>query len=160
MVARMAGCVDGISRLGFSSLVNLHLPPFIDIKMEQIESSLCRAISNLHALPCFSDSHSGFPLSFFHFSTLKQIALPENSKVLYKFIVDGNWTTKDSLPTENDGNGNVNNVVHVGPAPTTSEEKKEEPAATLKEAAEGGSIFLCPSLQSSYSVASYLLRVH
>lgn len=73
-----------------------------------------------------------------------QVPLPENSKVLFKFIVDGNWTTKDSSPTETDSSNNLNNVVQVGPAPPTEEEKKQDPASGIKEAAD-------QDLRSEYS---------
>jgi Glycogen recognition site of AMP-activated protein kinase len=46
----------------------------------------------------------------------RQIPLPENKRVHFKYIVDGNWVTKESDPTVND-DGNVNNTIDVGPAP-------------------------------------------
>lgn len=49
-----------------------------------------------------------------------QIPLPSNTKVHYKFIVDGNWTTSPDSPIVNDA-GNQNNVVDVGPAPSAAE---------------------------------------
>lgn len=33
----------------------------------------------------------------------------------YKFIVDGNWATDNSMETEVDQNGNVNNVIMIFP---------------------------------------------
>ncbi|KAF9045953.1 carbohydrate-binding module family 48 protein, partial [Hymenopellis radicata] len=36
--------------------------------------------------------------------------IPWEEKIAYKFIVDGNWTTTPSQPTETDASGNVNNV--------------------------------------------------
>lgn len=38
-------------------------------------------------------------------------------KVLYKFIVDDRWTTMESIPTETDWRGNVNNVYQAPPKP-------------------------------------------
>lgn len=40
-----------------------------------------------------------------------QIPLPEKTKVHFKFIVDGTWTTKPGMPTETDEHNNVNNVI-------------------------------------------------
>ncbi|KAK7470960.1 Cruciform DNA binding protein [Stygiomarasmius scandens] len=36
--------------------------------------------------------------------------VPWDEKIIYKFIVDGQWVVDDSKPTENDGSGNINNV--------------------------------------------------
>ncbi|EEP77141.1 predicted protein [Uncinocarpus reesii 1704] len=42
----------------------------------------------------------------------KDVELPEtNERVLYKFIVDGNWTIDPSAPQEDDGSHNINNVL-------------------------------------------------
>ncbi|KKY15127.1 putative carbohydrate-binding module family 48 protein [Diplodia seriata] len=42
----------------------------------------------------------------------KTVQLPENDdKVLYKFVVDGNWTTSTQAPQEDDGHGIYNNVL-------------------------------------------------
>ena len=41
----------------------------------------------------------------------KSVSVPWDSKISYKYIVDGNWTTHENQPTEHDGSGNVNNVV-------------------------------------------------
>lgn len=44
-----------------------------------------------------------------------------NTKILYKFVVDGNWTTDHEAPQEDDGSNNVNNVLHpenIKKAPT------------------------------------------
>lgn len=51
----------------------------------------------------------------------------------YKFIVDGNWTTSPDEPTANDG-GNTNNIVDVGPVPTSTE------AATAKAGEIGSAV--------------------
>lgn len=53
-------------------------------------------------------------------SFFEQVPLPSNTKVHYKYIVDGNWTTSSSSPVVDDA-GNQNNVVDVGPAPTAAE---------------------------------------
>jgi hypothetical protein len=63
----------------------------------------------------------------------KKIPLPSNTKVHYKFIVDGNWTTSPNEPTAND-EGNTNNLVDVGPAPTPTE------AATAKAGEIGAAV--------------------
>ena len=39
-----------------------------------------------------------------------KVKLPWNARVLYKFIVDGRWSTAQSHPAETDSMGNVNNV--------------------------------------------------
>ncbi|EOD47794.1 putative carbohydrate-binding module family 48 protein [Neofusicoccum parvum UCRNP2] len=42
----------------------------------------------------------------------KTVQLPQNDeKVLYKFVVDGNWTTSTQSPQEDDGHGIYNNVL-------------------------------------------------
>lgn len=46
----------------------------------------------------------------------------EGEKILFKFVVDGNWVTSDDYETENDG-GNVNNVIYYSNLTATSEEK-------------------------------------
>ena len=60
------------------------------------------------------------------------VAVPWDSKIIYKFIVDGNWVTHPSQPTETDASGFVNNVVHTPvkpePAVAASEEPKKEVA--------------------------------
>ncbi|WEW55353.1 Cruciform DNA binding protein [Emydomyces testavorans] len=45
----------------------------------------------------------------------KEIDLPEtNERILYKFIVDGTWTTDHTAPQEDDGHHNINNVLQPG----------------------------------------------
>ena len=47
------------------------------------------------------------------FST--EINLKNNQKILYKYVVNGNnWICDDSKPKENDGKGNINNVIFLG----------------------------------------------
>ena len=47
------------------------------------------------------------------FST--EINLKNNQKILYKYVVNGNnWVCDDSKPKENDGKGNINNVICLG----------------------------------------------
>ena len=59
--------------------------------------------------------------------------MPSNSKVHYKYIVDGGWTTNPSSPIVDDS-GNQNNVIDVGPAPTAVE------AATSKATEIGAGV--------------------
>lgn len=68
----------------------------------------------------------------------KEVSLPENKRIHFKYIVDGNWTTKDSDPTVND-NGNVNNTIDVGPAPKAEKltEGASAAAAAVGTAAAG-----------------------
>ncbi|GAA5868207.1 hypothetical protein JCM3774_000600 [Rhodotorula dairenensis] len=47
-----------------------------------------------------------------------QISLPHGDKVLYKYVVDGQWLTNPAEPIETDHSGNLNNVLHV-PAKST-----------------------------------------
>ncbi|GAA5921738.1 hypothetical protein JCM3775_001792 [Rhodotorula graminis] len=42
-----------------------------------------------------------------------QIGVPFGNKILYKFVVDGQWVNSPDDPTETDGSGNVNNVFQV-----------------------------------------------
>jgi glycogen debranching enzyme len=47
------------------------------------------------------------------FST--EISLKNNQKILYKFVINGeNWVCDDTKPKEDDGKGNVNNVITLG----------------------------------------------
>ena len=47
------------------------------------------------------------------FST--EVVLKNNQKILYKFVIDGkNWVCDDTKPKEDDGKGNVNNVIALG----------------------------------------------
>ncbi|KAK4335149.1 hypothetical protein RTBOTA2_003910 [Rhodotorula toruloides] len=41
------------------------------------------------------------------------VQLPFGKKVLYKYVVDGQWMPNHDEPTETDFSGNVNNVLHV-----------------------------------------------
>jgi Glycogen recognition site of AMP-activated protein kinase len=47
-------------------------------------------------------------------TTLK---FPWESRILFKYIVDGQWVTSRHEKTETDANGNVNNVFRVPPKP-------------------------------------------
>ncbi|KAG9693422.1 hypothetical protein KCU95_g6531, partial [Aureobasidium melanogenum] len=56
----------------------------------------------------------------------KTITLPgEESRIHYKFVVDGNWTTDSTAKQETDASGNVNNVVE---ARELSPEPEDRPA--------------------------------
>ena len=59
----------------------------------------------------------------------KEVPLPENKRIHFKYIVDGNWLTKDTDPTVND-DGNVNNTIDVGPAPKAEKVTEGVSAAT------------------------------
>ncbi|KAK7060264.1 Cruciform DNA binding protein [Paramarasmius palmivorus] len=62
-------------------------------------------------------------------STFKgAVSVPWNSKVVYKFIVDGQWLVNDREPTEWDNAGNLNNVYF-------SPEKPSEPVVPSAETA-------------------------
>ncbi|KAK0660547.1 Cruciform DNA-recognizing protein 1 [Lasiodiplodia hormozganensis] len=78
----------------------------------------------------------------------KTVPLPKNDeKVLYKFVVDGNWTTSTQAPQEDDGHGIYNNVLlpadflsspsaHImssaAPDSTTAQLAGEQPKETPK----------------------------
>ena len=42
-----------------------------------------------------------------------EIPIENHTKVYYKYVVDGNWICDNSQPTEDDGKGNVNNVINL-----------------------------------------------
>lgn len=62
-----------------------------------------------------------------------QISLPAASTVQYKFIVDGTWRTSPGIPTQDDGHGNANHVLHVPEASALPQETPglEVPGAYL-----------------------------
>ena len=45
------------------------------------------------------------------------VRVPWQERVLYKFVVDGRWTTIDNAPTDIDWSGNVNNVYNAPTKP-------------------------------------------
>jgi len=45
------------------------------------------------------------------------VKVPWGQKVAYKFIVDGRWGCRDDLPQEDDGHGNMNNVLRTPEKP-------------------------------------------
>ncbi|KAL5487867.1 CRP1 [Sanghuangporus weigelae] len=68
------------------------------------------------------------------------VAVPWDTKVLYKFIVNGNWVTHPSQPTETDAAGFVNNVVHAptkpAPPPVPADSDRKEAAEPVAAATE------------------------
>lgn len=70
------------------------------------------------------------------------ITLPEKQDIIFKFIIDGNWTTLDSYPIVTDEHGNANNVVHAEHLILVEEEKEEEPERddSLKLDDEGSAV--------------------
>ncbi|THV05437.1 hypothetical protein K435DRAFT_773855 [Dendrothele bispora CBS 962.96] len=58
--------------------------------------------------------------------------VPWSEKIIYKFVVDGQWVVDDTKPTENDGSGNVNNVFTAPskplPVPELEDAKSSAPA--------------------------------
>ncbi|TKA40485.1 hypothetical protein B0A49_13434 [Cryomyces minteri] len=78
-----------------------------------------------------------------HFEKTVQLAVA-NEKIYYKFVVDGNWTTDHTAPSERDGAYNVNNIL------LPEEIQHSSPTAhTLSSAAP----------QSRYASASQLLHL-
>ncbi|KAF8450862.1 carbohydrate-binding module family 48 protein, partial [Boletus edulis BED1] len=45
------------------------------------------------------------------------VKVPWDQKVAYKFIVDGHWQCRDDKPQEEDGHGNINNVLQTPEKP-------------------------------------------
>ena len=44
-----------------------------------------------------------------------EVSLKNNQKILYKFVINGaDWVCDNSKPKEDDGKGNVNNVIVLG----------------------------------------------
>ncbi|KAH7055740.1 hypothetical protein B0J12DRAFT_429021 [Macrophomina phaseolina] len=99
----------------------------------------------------------------------KTVQLPRNDeKVLYKFVVDGNWTTSTQAPQEDDGHGIYNNVLlptdfslspsarimsSAAPDSTTAELAAEQPKETPKpEDVPGGFIETPANELQSFSV--------
>lgn len=78
------------------------------------------------------------------------VAVPWDSKILYKFIVDGNWVTHGGQPTETDGTGFVNNVAHAPAKPEISQ--PIEPAG--KESATEEVVSLPSPVVDEVSVAT------
>ncbi|KAL5530238.1 CRP1 [Sanghuangporus sanghuang] len=68
------------------------------------------------------------------------VAVPWDTKILYKFIVNGNWVTHANQPTETDAAGFVNNVVHTptkpAPQPVPADSAKKEAAEPVATAFE------------------------
>ena len=54
------------------------------------------------------------------------IILDDKQDIIFKFIINGNWTTLDSYPTVTDEHGNTNNIVHAEHLILVEEEKDEE----------------------------------
>jgi len=87
----------------------------------------------------------------------KEVTLKEaDKKILYKFVVDDVWTIDTTAPQEDDGSGNLNNVLHpeqikpiaavvpeavttssAAPASTTAALAGAVPLEPKKEATEG-----------------------
>ncbi|KAH7888055.1 hypothetical protein F5I97DRAFT_943890 [Phlebopus sp. FC_14] len=63
------------------------------------------------------------------------VKIPWDEKIVYKYIVDGYWRCRDDRPSENDGNGNVNNVMHFPPKPEPPTTVAPIPAPTPTDAA-------------------------
>ena len=62
-----------------------------------------------------------------------RVRVPWGTKVHYKFIVDGNWTTLDGQPAERDPAGHWNNVFTAPPQPVSEHEpaiQETEPETT------------------------------
>ena len=87
----------------------------------------------------------------------KDVELPNaDDKILYKFVVNGQWIIDPEAPQEDDGHGNINNVLHPGriktkgsaapeglttssaaPGSTTAAMAGSVPSESKREATEG-----------------------
>lgn len=68
------------------------------------------------------------------YSTVK---VPWGQKVAYKFIVDGRWQCRDDRPQEDDGYGNINNVLQIPEKPQVVFPAVYEPPVRLSIPLEG-----------------------
>jgi len=57
------------------------------------------------------------------------VQVPWGTKVLYKYIVDGEWTTIDQAPTEADWRGNINNIYYAPTKPKEVVTPRNDPPA-------------------------------
>lgn len=73
------------------------------------------------------------------------LEVPKDTKVLFKFVVDGSWLTIPEFKTERDNSGIENNVLY----PADIEIHNEDLVATL---AESDANFDSPVLTDTYSV--------
>ena len=85
----------------------------------------------------------------------KEVKLPQaDKKILYKFVVNDNWVIDPEAPQEDDGHGNLNNVLYpdqiktkstdvttssAAPQSTTAAMAGQVPLEPRKEATEGES---------------------
>ncbi|EEB98249.1 hypothetical protein MPER_02279 [Moniliophthora perniciosa FA553] len=94
-------------------------------------------------------------------STFKAtVSVPWNQKIVYKFIVDGQWLVNDRESTEWDNAGNLNNIYH---SPEKPQELVVPPANStapaLGGAAKGGLGPLSKSLSAGAGVpGTYLAQ--
>ncbi|KAH0839621.1 Mechanosensitive ion channel-domain-containing protein [Lanmaoa asiatica] len=65
------------------------------------------------------------------------VKVPWGQKVAYKFIVDGRWQCRDDRPQENDGYGNINNVLRTPEKPQARFPAVYDPPARLSIPLEG-----------------------
>ncbi|KAG8218341.1 Mechanosensitive ion channel-domain-containing protein [Butyriboletus roseoflavus] len=65
------------------------------------------------------------------------VKVPWGQKVAYKFIVDGLWKCRDDRPQEDDGHGNVNNVLRTPEEPHAVFSAVHDPPARLSIPLEG-----------------------
>ena len=63
--------------------------------------------------------------------------VPWGQKVVYKFIVDGLWRCRDDRPQEDDGHGNVNNVLRTPEKPHAVFTDVHDPPARLSIPLDG-----------------------
>ncbi|BFZ64791.1 Cruciform DNA binding protein [Saitoella coloradoensis] len=69
-----------------------------------------------------------------------EVELPSTEKILYKFVVDGQWVTSPLAATETDAEGNVNNVLYENDIvnyvrPKLSAEEPAHPVKPIEKAA-------------------------
>lgn len=104
------------------------------------------AAENVIVTGSFDDWSKSVTLDKVGDSFVKSVDLPESTdKIQYKYVVDGEWKTNDQAPTEDDGKGQVNNVltpedlVKSAPA-TTALLSSAAPTSTTSALAAGAPI--------------------
>lgn len=120
--------------------------------------------NDVHVTGTFDDWSKSEQLNKVGDTWEKEVDLSEvDKKILYKFVVDDIWTIDTTAPQEDDGHGNLNNVLHpdqikpkaavvpeavttssAAPTSTTAALAGAVPLESSKEASEGECANLFP----------------
>ena len=93
--------------------------------------------SDVHVTGTFDDWGKSVQLNKVGATWEKDVDLPKaDEKILYKFVVDDKWIIDPDAPQEDDGHGNVNNVLHPHEIKTTG---STAPGAVTTSSAAPGS---------------------